>query len=201
MSFSASRCRTATRIVTTIVLGLSFLGLSGCASGVSDYSRAMVTYQGTFPELQGAPDQHRGQVAMLGGRIVETTPSVAGTEIVVLQLPLASWDKPALDQPSEGRFLIASPEFLDPAVYTKLALITVVGEVTGHEERTIGDYPYTLPVLRPIEIKQWSSSDWGGQCTGCASGGWNQQWRWWRRRFRSFILTCVARIIFYKNRC
>jgi len=162
MSPATHRRRRTTRNRAAIVLSAFLWGLAGCVSGVSDYSRAMVTYQGAFPELQGAPDQHRGQVAMLGGRIVETTPSSTGTEIVVLQLPLAARDKPALDQASQGRFLISSPEFLDPAAYRKLTLITVVGEVTGHVERPVGDYPYTLPVLRPIEIKQWSSNDWGG---------------------------------------
>lgn len=159
---STHRRRSVTRKRTAIVLSVFLWGLAGCASGVSDYSRAMVTYQGAFPQLQGAPDQYRGQVAMLGGRIVETTPSASGTEIVVLQLPLAAMDKPAMDQASQGRFLISSPEFLDPAAYRKLTLITVVGEVTGQVERPVGDYPYTLPVLRPIEIKQWSSNDWGG---------------------------------------
>jgi outer membrane lipoprotein len=148
-----------------IAAGLLFLGwaMMGCASGVSEASRAMVTYKGSFSELQAAPDQHRGQVVMLGGRIVETVPSATGSEITVLQLPLGGGSgKPAIDKPSEGRFLISTPEFLDPAAYPKLTLITVVGEVTGHTVRPVGDYPYSLPVLRPIEIKQWTSSDWGG---------------------------------------
>jgi outer membrane lipoprotein len=162
MSTSTHRFRAVARIGAAIGLSVLLWGLTGCVSGVSEYSRAMVTYQGTFPELQGAPDQHRGQVAMLGGRIVETMPSATGTEIVVLQLPLAAADKPSLDKASQGRFLISTPEFLDPAVYRKLTLVTVVGEVTGHVERPVGDYPYTLPVLRPIEIKHWSSNDWGG---------------------------------------
>jgi len=162
MSPPTHRCRNATRMRTAVVLSVFLWGLAGCVSGMSDSSRAMVTYQGAFPQLQAAPDQYRGQVAMLGGRIVETTPSASGTEIVVLQLPLAARDKPALDQATQGRFLISSPEFLDPAVYRKLTLITVVGEVTGQVERPVGDYPYKLPVLRPIEIKQWSSNDWSG---------------------------------------
>jgi len=162
MSLPARRCRTRIRMRTAIVFSLFLWGLTGCASGMSDYSRAMVTYQGTFSELQGAPDQYRGQVAMLGGRIVETMPSAEGTEIVVLQLPLAMMDKPALDKVSGGRFLISTPEFLDPEVYRKLTLITVVGEVTGHVERSVGDYPYTLPVLKPIEIRQWAQNGGGG---------------------------------------
>jgi outer membrane lipoprotein len=128
---------------------------------MSDAARGQVTYAGGFPALQKAPEVHRGQVAMLGGRIVETIPKTEGTEIVVLQLPLANSDKPALDRPSEGRFLIVSPEFLDPAAYPKLTALTVVGEITGHTTRSIGDYPYTLPILRPIEIKLWPAQDWG----------------------------------------
>jgi outer membrane lipoprotein len=156
--------RSVLRIGTVAVLVALWWAVTGCASGMSASSRAMVTYKGAFPELQGTPDQHRGQVAMLGGRIVDTLPSAGGTEIVVLQLPLTASDKPALDKTSEGRFLISTTEFLDPVAYPKLALITVVGEVTGHTVRTVGEYPYTLPVLRPIEIKQWSSGDgdWGG---------------------------------------
>ena len=156
-------CRPFVRVGTSALFLLSFWGLvAGCASGVSKQSRALVTYQGTFPELQQAPDQHRGQVVILGGRIVETKPSEEGSEIVVLQLPLTSGDQPGLDSTSEGRFLISSPEFLDPAAYPKLTPITVVGEVTGHTVRPVGDYPYDMPILRPIEIKQWKNSGWGG---------------------------------------
>lgn len=144
--------------------------LVGCASGISDVARDQVTYRGGFPALQTAPEAHRGQVTMLGGRIVETIPSADGTEIVVLQLPLASSDKPVLDRPSEGRFLIASPDFLDPAVYAKLTLITVVGEITGHTVRPIGNYDYTLPMLKPIEIKLWPAPDWGRRSPAVSVG-------------------------------
>jgi|GEM_PF-750460 len=162
MSSSAYGYRKRVGLVAAVMLCICTGGMTGCVSGISDISRAMVTYQGPFDDLQQAPDRHRGQVAMLGGRIVETTPSATGTEIMVLQLPLGTVDKPALDKASEGRFLIVSPEFLDPAAYRKLTLITVVGEVTGHEVRPVGDYAYTLPILRPIEIKQWATNDGGG---------------------------------------
>jgi outer membrane lipoprotein len=145
-----------------LLLSVLIWGLAGCVSGVSESSRAMVTYQGSFPALQAAPERYLGEVVIFGGRILDTAPSATGTEILVLQLPLAATDKPSLDGASEGRLLIASPEFLDPAAYRKLTLITVVGEITGHVVRQVGDYPYTLPVLRPIEIKQWTSGQGGG---------------------------------------
>lgn len=160
------RYRAGIRLRTVMVFSLLVWGLTGCASGLSDYSRAMVTYEGDFAALQDAPDQYRGEVVMLGGRVVETTPSSEGSEIVVLQLPLAMMDKPALDKRSGGRFLISTPEFLDPFVYRKLTLITVVGEVTGQVERSMGEYLYTLPVLRPIEIKQWEQNGGGGSGSG-----------------------------------
>lgn len=155
MVASSQHYRPVGRMTNTLVLSLIWWAVVGCAAGISRDSRALVTYQGSFAELQGAPDQHRGQVVMLGGRIIETEPSAQGTEITVLQLPLGGNQKPALDKPSEGRFLIATPEFLDPEVYQKLTPVTVVGEVTGHTIRPIGDFPFTLPILRPIEIKQW----------------------------------------------
>lgn len=155
--------RRVRRILAVLMVVWAGVNASGCATGMSEAARSQVTYEGSFAALQGAPEPQRGKVAMLGGRIVDITPQAEGTEIVVLQFPLSTSDKPLLDQPSEGRFLIVSPEFLDPAVYPKLTPLTVVGEITGHTVRTIGDYPYTLPVLRPIEIKAWPARSWGGR--------------------------------------
>ncbi len=138
------------------------VGVAGCTSGISAYSRAMVTYQGPFTQLQDAPDEHIGEVVMLGGRILKATLTEAGTEVIVFQLPLAAMDKPAQDMVSDGRFLISTPESLDPDLYRKLTLVTVVGEIVGHDVRPVGDYAYSLPILRPIEIKPWASSQWRG---------------------------------------
>jgi outer membrane lipoprotein len=54
---------------------------------------------------------------MLGGRVLKTEARESSSEIVVLQLPLDSSNKPKDGDDSAGRFLIRSEQFLDPAIY------------------------------------------------------------------------------------
>jgi outer membrane lipoprotein len=137
------------------VLTLWSLGwLFGC-SGVSKEARSQVSYTGTFAELQANPEPHIGQTVLLGGNIISVQVLGQGSELTVLQLELGSSDRPLDTDASQGRFLIRSARFLDPALYPEKTPITVVGKVTGIQERTIGDMPYRYPVLEPVEIKKW----------------------------------------------
>ena len=74
---------------------------------------------------------------------------------VVLQLGLSSQNRPQDNDQSQGRFLVRSSRFLDPAVYPQGTLVTVVGPVKGVETRPIGQMAYRYPVMDVIEIKKW----------------------------------------------
>ena len=129
--------------------------LMGCATGISRQSRSRVTYSGTFSELQKTPDVYKDEIIMLGGKILETSVSSTLSELTVLQLELDNNGRPVnLDQ-SHGRFLVQSKEFLDPAIYQKGILLTLVGKLEGNEVRAIGGFDYVYPLLEPIEIKLW----------------------------------------------
>jgi outer membrane lipoprotein len=129
--------------------------LMGCASGISRQSRSKVTYTGTFSELQKTPDAYKDEIIMLGGKILETNVSSTLSELTVLQLALDNNVRPVnLDQ-SHGRFLVQSKEFLDPAIYQKGILLTLVGKLKGSEARAIGGFDYVYPLIEPIEIKLW----------------------------------------------
>ena len=73
----------------------------------------------------------------------------------MLQLEIGTQDRPTDNDQSQGRFLIRSAEFLDPAIFPQGTLITVVGRLQGSETRLIGEMPYTYPVIDVIEIKKW----------------------------------------------
>jgi len=62
--------------------------LVGCAPGISQQARSKVTYKGSFTALQKSPEDHKGEVVMLGGRIIETKTSPPFSELIVLQLAL-----------------------------------------------------------------------------------------------------------------
>ncbi len=138
------------------ILGIFFIMLvMGCATGISRQSLSKVTYAGTFSDLQKTPDAYKGEVIMLGGKILETNISSTLSELTVLQLALGNNGQPVnLDQ-SDGRFLVQSKQFLDPAIYQKGMLLTIVGTFKGSKVRAIGGFDYAYPLVEPIEIKLW----------------------------------------------
>jgi outer membrane lipoprotein len=129
--------------------------LAGCATGISRESRLKVTYTGTFSELQKTPETYTDEIIMVGGKIIETRVSSDLSELVVLQFELDNNGQPVnLDQ-SNGRFIVRSKQFLDPAVYQKATLISLVGKLKGSEVRAVGGFDYVYPLVEAIEIKLW----------------------------------------------
>jgi outer membrane lipoprotein len=138
------------------LLGIFFIMLLvGCAAGISQQSRSKITYTGSFSTLQKTPDVHKGEVVMLGGRIIEVKTGPPLSELYVLQLALGSSGRPADSDRSEGRFIVQTKQLLDPAVYQKDMMITVVGTLKGSKVIPIGGFEYAYPLLDPIEIKIW----------------------------------------------
>ncbi len=134
-------------------VGLVFAML-GCASGISQQARLQVNYHGSFLELQRNADEHNGKVAILGGKVIETVRSETASEITVLHLPLDWRNRPEDNDQSQGRYLIRSKEFLDPAIYAKGTLLTVVGRIHGSEVRSIGEFEYAYPIIEAIEVRR-----------------------------------------------
>ena len=143
------------KFIGILLLLLSF----GCATGISRQVRSQVTYAGPFSDVQKAPDKHVGEIVMFGGKILNNQASPAFSELTVLQLRIDSRDRPKDGNQSEGRYLILSDQFLDPAIYKKGALLTVAGRITGSEVRAIGGFDYVYPKLKAIEIKLWPEDD------------------------------------------
>lgn len=137
-------------------LGIWLLLLSlGCAAGITRQVRSQVTYAGPFSDVQKAPDEYIGEIVIFGGKILNNQASQASSELTVLHLHADSRDWPKNDDQSEGRYLIQSDQFLDPAIYKKGNLLTVVGRLSGSEVRAIGGFDYVYPKLKAIEIKLW----------------------------------------------
>ena len=127
----------------------------GCATGISKKARSQVIYNGLFAELQTAADEHMGEIVILGGKVIETKGYPVFSEITVLQLPLGKKDRPQDGDRSDGRYLVRSEQFLDPAIYPQGSLLTVVGKLSGSEVRSIGEFQYVYPIVEAIEIKRW----------------------------------------------
>jgi starvation-inducible outer membrane lipoprotein len=141
----------------TYLFGIFFIMfVTGCAAGISRQSRAKVTYTGTFSELLKTPKAYKGEVVMLGGRIIETKTSSSLSEITVLQLALDINGRPVKPDQSGGRFIVRAKKLLDPAIFQKNMYLTLVGTLKGSKVDSIGGFQYDYPLVEPIEIKLWS---------------------------------------------
>ena len=142
------------------LLSIFLITLSlGCATGISPEVRSQVTHTGTFSEVHRAPDAYLGKIVIFGGKILSSQASPSASELTVLHLRIDSRDRPKDGDQSEGRYIIQSDQFLDPAIYKMETVLTVVGKMTGSEVRTIGGFEYIYPKLKAIEIKLWPKAD------------------------------------------
>lgn len=133
--------------------------LAGCASGISQEARSQITYAGPFNDVQQQPEKYQGETIMWGGKVIDTSSKDNATEMIVLQLGLGSQQRPQDNDQSQGRFIVRSRQFLDPAIYPQGTLITVVGPLKGAELRKIGEMEYSYPVIDVAEIKKWKPGD------------------------------------------
>jgi outer membrane lipoprotein len=137
------------RLVALVLL------LAGCASAFPEDALRSVDRSVTVTALRQHPDAYLGRRVMLGGDIIATRPLPDRTEVELLSKPLAADDRPPLGDASDGRVIVTTPHFLDPAVYAERRRLTVIGTVTGAEERKIAELPYRYPVVAADVIQLW----------------------------------------------
>jgi outer membrane lipoprotein len=133
--------------------------LSSCAPVISSEVLQLADQQLTFQELTKYPEQYRGKIVVIGGRILSSSVEDGTTWIQVLQQPLGWQHKPTASDVSYGRFLVHFKEYRDPEIFRKDRLITVAGEIEGKKVRLIDTLTYTYPVVIPREFYIWKPED------------------------------------------
>ena len=136
--------------------------LIGCAAGISKQTRSQVTYQGSFSELKRQTPDLIGEIVLYGGKIIATENHEGTTTLTILQLPLDNRDRPQDNDRSQGRFLVFTDQFLDPAVYAEGYLVTVAGKLVSTETGLIGELEYHYPKIKAQEIKLWKPQGYMG---------------------------------------
>jgi outer membrane lipoprotein len=143
-------------------LGTRWLGvalavlLGGCASAFPREVMRTVDTAVTAGDLRRDLAPYKGARVIVGGEILSTQPKPGQTEIELLARRLRDDDSPEQSDRSPGRLLLRSPDFLDPAVYAPGRRITVIGTVSGEEERKVGELPYRYPVIAVERIRLWA---------------------------------------------
>jgi outer membrane lipoprotein len=134
-----------------LVVCLLLTGCSNLPPAIEDPPAFDLSYQ----QALASGGHYKNAPVRWGGTIVEVENEPTFSAIQVLLYPLGSYGRPDLDEPNQGRFVIKSMEFLDPAVYTKNTSITVAGTLEGDTERMIGKKILRLPLVAGKHIHLW----------------------------------------------
>lgn len=141
-----------------LLLLLSIL-LSACSSMPTVLKNAPAMDVSLGEAINNA-DRYRGTPVRWGGTIIEVANETDATEIQVLYYPLDSSARPRIDKKTQGRFIVRSPSFLDPAIYKKDSIITVTGTLKGTVERAVGKKMLALPLIEIGNIYLWPEEDY-----------------------------------------
>lgn len=139
-------------IILLLLVALS----AGCGpTFVPQTMRDQIDKNLDLKEVIKAPDQYDGKLVLWGGTIIKTINKKKGSLIEVVQLPLDSNGRPKDVDTTQGRFIVAIQEFMDPAIYAQGREISVAGEIAGVETLPLGEVKYTYALLRAKTIKLW----------------------------------------------
>jgi len=112
----------------------------------------------SFQTLRDNPDQYNGKLFILGGVIVRTKFTEAGSRIEAMHVPVDRYGYFEDMGRSEGRFLALSPkdvEMLDPVVYQPGRRITLAGAFVDTRKGKIDEMEYVYPVFQIKQIYLW----------------------------------------------
>jgi outer membrane lipoprotein len=137
-----------------LYLLLACLALSACV-GLPSAVRDVPVKDVSYGEASEHPERYKDVAVRWGGVIIDVDNEENATLVQVLSYPLNFYGRPQLTKPSEGRFVIKSSEFLDPAVYAKDREITVAGALEGDIQRMIGKKAVQLPLISSTAIYLW----------------------------------------------
>ncbi len=124
--------------------------LAGCAT-VPPELQGQVTPL-TLHQVETDPQRYRGQTVRWGGTILKVENKSQVSRVQILARPLDREGRPRQDAEPLGRFMAVTPAFLDPAIYLPGRELTVVGDLAGTTEISVGERKLRIPVL---EAERW----------------------------------------------
>jgi outer membrane lipoprotein len=143
-------------ILLPLLLAVAFFS-SSCSHVISRQARSEITPGVVFTAVKDAPEEHLGQVLLLGGTIVETRLGEKESTLEIFRWKLDRWGEPVAVDESGGRFLVHSKKLLDPALYQEGRLVTLTARVAGSKTRPLGTITYNYPVFELIELYLWDT--------------------------------------------
>jgi outer membrane lipoprotein len=145
------------RLQILVLLTLSLIFFS-CAPVLNREYMREGSREVSFQLLGENPNEFKGRLFILGGVIVHTKFTAAGSQIEAMHVPVDGSGYFEERGSSEGRFLALSPKdgtMLDPEVYRRGRRVTLAGEFVELRKGRIDEMEYVYPVFQIKQIYLW----------------------------------------------
>ncbi|SFI28752.1 outer membrane lipoprotein [Nitrosomonas sp. Nm34] len=148
---------------------LTSLLLSACSTLPLAFEDPHIT-KISYAEVNADIESNKNTLVRWGGVIADVKNDENFSWMEVIFYPLDYYGRPKINKPSEGRFVIKSPEFLDPKNYAKNREIITVGVIEGRTEHITSPDSSELPLITATAIHLWPINyrdNYYGHCRFC----------------------------------
>lgn len=111
--------------------------------------------QVTPQQLAGGAHTEKGSLLTWGGSLRSLRNLADSTRLEVLAYPLNTERRPLTDEPSQGRFMVDMPGFLEPQELPPGTLVTVQGRYQRTLDGRVGEASYRFPLLQDGKLDVW----------------------------------------------
>jgi outer membrane lipoprotein len=140
-----------------LLLAASLL-VASCAS-TGERCRQPIGDRSLTPAIAATGAGHSGESITWGGTLVSAKNLADATDLEVLAYPLDDCGRPLLGEPTQGRFIIRRPGYLETADLAPGRRLTASGRIIASAEGRIGEAEYRFPVLEDAAPTLWPERD------------------------------------------
>jgi outer membrane lipoprotein len=135
---------------------LSAALLTACATPV--FKDVANRIDATPSDVQQTPERYSGAEIVWGGRIVGVENREDTTEVEVVSYPLDRDQQPIPEAPTQGRFILVLPGYVEAFDYPVGRHLSVHGVLSGTRVSSVQDHEYVYPLVRGKAVNVWP---WG----------------------------------------
>lgn len=106
-------------------------------------------------EAAAEPERHSGAQVLWGGSILALENRDSSTEVTILAYPLDRAQRPLPQAPSQGRFIIVLPGYVERHDYPDGLFVTLNGRIAGTRAGQVGERGYVFPLVEAEHVHRW----------------------------------------------
>ncbi len=129
--------------------------LPACSSPVPASIKKPLATEPAIQQVRENPESYLSKPVRWGGVILNTENFKDHSRLTIVAYPLNKHGTPLISKNSVGRFIARFNQFLEPKVYNRDRIITVLGNVVKTETINIGEFPYIYPLIAVSQHFLW----------------------------------------------